>query len=290
MKQPEGNAERSKAEHPKLMAARRDPRLSLGRDAVIRDWWEAMNAAERTRRFYEWGLISIVRSDFPEGGNDSRAVHAAAARRAIAQAELDNELAEISAMALVAMVSALDAMVEELVPRAREALTDLQAHELRDTLRRDSPEIAPNATDEQLLEILKAAVAAALDSRFPMKKRLRPSLTGSVRWETLLTYVGLQARPERPIPDDLDTALAEIVQLRHVIAHRASRVDADALNWAPTLAYEADQLVRISRDDYRRYSAALRTYGDEVTRRLLGSSIVPDMPLERWRHNYIVNS
>jgi hypothetical protein len=181
-------------------------------------------------------------------------------------------------------------MVEELVPRAREALTDLQAHELRDTLRRERPEIATNATDEQFLAVLKAGVAAALNSRFPMKQRLRPSKTASIRWESLLSYVGLQARPERPIPDDLDAALAEVIQLRHVIAHRASRVDTDALRWAPTLPYESDQLVRISRGDFRRYSAALRTYGDEVTRRLLGPSLVPDMPLEQWRHNYIVNS
>jgi hypothetical protein len=64
----------------------------------------------------------------------------------------------------------------------------------------------------------------------------------------------------------------------------------DALKWAPTLPYKPDDLVRISRDDYRRYSAALRTYGDKVTRRLLGPSMVPDMSLEHWRHNYIVNA
>jgi hypothetical protein len=280
------------SEHQEIAAARRDPRLSLGREAVVRDWWEAMNAAERTRRYYELGLLSIVRHDHPKDGDSTSAADmsaAARARRDIAQAELDNELAEMGAMVLVAMVSALDAMVEEMVPQARKALTEMQAHEMHDRVRRDMPALATTVTDEQLLEILKAAISGALDTRFP-KRRLRPRLSGASRWESLLSYVGLQAPLSRPIPEVLDEALAEVVQLRHAIAHRASRVDAEALRYAPTLKYEENQLVRISREDYRRYSAALRTYGDEVTRRMLGPSVVPDLPLDQWRRNRAINS
>lgn len=80
-----------------------------------------------------------------------------------------------------------------------------------------------------------------------------------------------------------------MIQLRHVIAHRASRIDSSALEQAPTLPYEVDQLVRISRDDYRLYSAALWTYGEAILRRLMRDLGPPPMPLERWRDNASLN-
>jgi hypothetical protein len=77
------------------------------------------------------------------------------------------------------------------------------------------------------------------------------------------------------------------VTLRHVIAHRAARVDKRALKAAPTLAYAEGDLVRLSRADYRRYSAALWTYGQEVVGRIFGA---PAFQPEDWRQNYTVNS
>jgi hypothetical protein len=49
----------------------------------------------------------------------------------------------------------------------------------------------------------------------------------------VLQQVGYQSRQGRSIPADMDQALTEIVALRHVIAHRGSRVDAKALGEAP---------------------------------------------------------
>lgn len=96
-------------------------------------------------------------------------------------------------------------------------------------------------------------------------------------------------------------ALREITALRNVIVHRAGRVDDRALREAPTLAtvrrMSLGDFVRIGRVDYRMYSAALRSYGDEVLRRLFRASPefsdLFDFDLIQWRarhhlgHNYV---
>ncbi len=83
--------------------------------------------------------------------------------------------------------------------------------------------------------------------------------------------------------------LAEVVALRHVLAHRAGRVDERALKQAPALRYADGELVRVTRAEYRLYSAALWTYGEEVIRRLMGD-LVPAPPLADWRQNYTLNA
>jgi CubicO group peptidase (beta-lactamase class C family) len=99
----------------------------------------------------------------------------------------------------------------------------------------------------------------------------------------------LQAPPGRPIPTDLDEALTEVVALRHVLAHRAGRVDRRAVKQAPTLRYADGDLVRIPRDEYRRYSAALWTYGEEVIHRLM-KDLAPAPSLHSWLQNYTLNA
>jgi CubicO group peptidase (beta-lactamase class C family) len=112
---------------------------------------------------------------------------------------------------------------------------------------------------------------------------------GAVRWERVLKHARLQAPPTRPVPEDLDQALAEIVSLRHVLTHRGGRVDHRALRAAPSLAYTDGELVRLRHGDYRLYSAALYTYGEEVIHRLMGSLTQP-VDLKRWRQNYTLGA
>lgn len=117
-----------------------------------------------------------------------------------------------------------------------------------------------------------------------------PSLTrasggGAQRWEKVLAAAGLAAPRQRPIPGDLDITLQEVVALRHVLLHRGGRVDARALRDASTLRYQDGELVRISRPDYRIYSAAVRAYGNEVSARPLGPDHTP-FDLTSWRDNY----
>jgi hypothetical protein len=272
--------------HRDLDEARRDPRLAVGREAMVRDWWAAMKAAERTRRIFEWGALAIVRAPDPYC-DDPPASRAFQERQALAQADLDSELAEISAMTLVAMVSALDALVQELTPSVREAITDIRGRQIVDRFREDRPDLVASVGETEV-DAVAHALADQLARTLP-KLQIKPRGSGASRWEDVLTQVGLGASAGQAVPEDLDHALGEVIQLRHVIAHRATRIDSSALKQAPTLPYEVDQLVRISRDDYRRYSAALWTYGEEILRRLMRDLGPPPMPLERWRDNASIN-
>jgi hypothetical protein len=73
--------------------------------------------------------------------------------------------------------------------------------------------------------------------------------------------------------------------LRDVWVHRAGRVDARALDQAPTLRerYQEGQFVRFTADDYRTYSAALRCYGEEVIGRLIPPAPEHRVVLSDWR-------
>jgi hypothetical protein len=73
-----------------------------------------------------------------------------------------------------------------------------------------------------------------------------------------------------------------------VLVHRGGRVDQRALAEAPTLKYADGEFVRIGRADYRRYSAAVRAYGIDITQRVLDPKERRD--LTSWRDNYYVNA
>ncbi len=56
---------------------------------------------------------------------------------------------------------------------------------------------------------------------------------------------------------------------------------------APSLRYADGDFVRVMRDDYRRYVAAVRTYGAEVVWRFARGIADLDPPdLANWRQNY----
>lgn len=292
--QPESLASRE------LATARRDPRLTHGRDAVVADWWAAMGAAERTRKLADWGLHELMESEAHErhrlqdqGLTDQDAPQSAAAMRAareraeLARAEKDNQLVEHNAMTLISMVGALDALVEELAPRARDMLIAHQAHVLMERAREQAPEAAAKL-DESTLNAIEQDARNLLAERFADFDPY-PRGAGAKRWEDVLSNVGLQARPQRPIPNDLDQALTEIVALRHVLAHRAGRIDQKALKQASTLRYRDGDLVRITRAEYRLYSAALWTYGEEIIHRLM-KDLAPAPTLTNWQQNYTLNS
>jgi hypothetical protein len=283
-----------------LAAARRDPRLTHGRGAVVADWWAAMGAAERTRKLADWGIQELIDSEAHErhrlqgegqtNHDDPRriaAINAARERAELARAEKENQLVEHNAMTLISMVGALDALVEELAPRARDMLIAHQAHVMMGQARRQEPEAAAKL-DGPVLEAIEEATRDLLTERFESFDAY-PRGTGAKRWEDVLSNVGLQAPPQRPIPPDLDQALTEVVALRHVLAHRAGRVDPRALGQAPTLRYADGDLVRITRAEYRRYSAALWTYGEEIIHRLM-KDLAPAPALADWPHNYTLNA
>jgi len=182
------------------------------------------------------------------------------------------------------MNSALDALVEELVPDVR----NMRKRWITDTMMRQVQEREPDAfaaISDDTREALEAVVGDFVEDRLPRVRRLRQS--GALRYERVLAGAGLSAPGDRPIPDDLDEALAELGALRDVLIHRAGRVDAKALRQAPSLRYIDGQMVRMNNDDYRKYSAAVRCYAAEVQYRLvrgwmdLSDDDAPD--LARWR-------
>jgi hypothetical protein len=283
-----------------LAAARRDPRLAHGRDAVVADWWAAMGAAERARKLADWGLHELIDSESHErhrlqdegqttqgDPQHTAAIDAARERAELARSEKDNQLVEHNAMTLISMVGALDAMVEELAPRAREMLIAHQAHVMMEQAREQEPE-ASAKLDGPALEAIEHATRELLSERFESFDAF-PKGAGAKRWEDVLCHVGLQVPPQRPIPPDLDQALTEVVALRHVLAHRAGRVDSRALKQATTLRYADGDLVRISRAEYRRYSAALWTYGEEIVHRLM-KDLAPAPDLMHWPQNHTLNA
>jgi hypothetical protein len=257
-----------------------------------------MGAAERVRTLADWGLQELLDSEAHEeqrleaqaaadGPARDVALQAARERAQFARAERENQLVELNAMTLVSMLGALDALVEGLVPRARDLLVEHASRRVIEGAIELEPEAAAQI-GEQMRAALEQAVRKVVADQLGTSDAV-PKGTGAKRWERVLGSARLQAPHRRPIPEDLDLALNEIVELRHVLTHRAGRVDDRALANAPSLRYAEGELVRITRDDYRRYSAALRTYGEEIIHRLLGD-LVPAPLLDSWRQNYTVNA
>jgi hypothetical protein len=181
-------------EHVEIERARRDPRLRHGREAVVSDWRSAMQAAERVRRLADWGLHELRNSEDLERlrlaqssrgpDDDTRALEAARQRAALAVAEAGNQRVELNAMTLVAMMSATDALVEELVPRAHEMLIEWRLKELMDLAAQQHPEAAARLGDDQLLEARRILIDALRDKfgEVDGAPRGTASCVGSGRW------------------------------------------------------------------------------------------------------------
>jgi len=90
---------------------------------------------------------------------------AAHERAELARAEKDNQLVEHNAVTLISMVGALDALVEELAPRARDMLIAHQAHILMERTREQVPEAAAKL-DESALRAIEQATRDLLAERF----------------------------------------------------------------------------------------------------------------------------
>jgi hypothetical protein len=183
--------------------------------------------------------------------------------------------------------SALDALVEQFTP----AILDMPFQGLIKRAEEEEPDAADKVSQE-----FRENLLIVLKDLFKVPKKLK-KLTGSgtSRYEARLKQVGLGAPDDRPIPDDLDRALTGVGAIRDVLIHRAARADERAKMQVPTLRYEEGDLVRLSDDDYRTYSAAIRSYGREIVYRSYRKwpevSDEQDGPdLENWRGNYIAGA
>jgi hypothetical protein len=300
---PVGGAGLGEGVREQLEKARNDPRLSRGR-ASVADYWDAMGEAEDTRKVAILGLYQlrgcVERYEREHGVSRHDAelapVHRHAMQPLWEQAELassviDNDFAAINAQALVAMNSALDAMVEEFAP----AMRDIVVRSLVDQIIKQAEQAdveAASALDEETKKAAIEAMVATVGETLPKLDRLLGS--GVERYEARLRGAGLGTAEDRPIPADLDEALTELGAIRDVLQHRASRIDAKALKQAPSLArrYSEGDLVRILRHDFGTYSAAIRCYGQDVSMRPMRAwpefkkENLPDF--SRWRGYYVL--
>lgn len=210
-----------------------------------------------------------------------------------ARIELDHGHPHLNAQALLSLVSALDAMVEDLARSWRGSRVEPVVDELLSRAQDQVPEALERVQPEAMAALVERVTEELAGRALGRAQRLYGS--GPDRYERVLAQVGFAAPEDRPLPDGLVTALTEVSALRDVLMHRAGRVDLRAMREAPTLPYRNGQLVRASRDDYRRYSSAIRCYAAEISfrgirnwREVTDEDDGPD--LERWDQYHLIGS
>jgi hypothetical protein len=159
-------AKKDREDRPETLAeqqlsnARHDPRLDTGPEAVIADWRTGLEAAERTRTVAILGISGLAVAH----DSESPVERALWEQGELARAEVGNEFAELNAQALVAMMSALDALVESLVPRAQEMLITFTVDEGMKRAAAKVPEAHSQLAGETLDKIKEAASEVLRDS------------------------------------------------------------------------------------------------------------------------------
>ncbi len=270
-------------------AARHDPRLERGHEGMVADFGDAVEEVERVRMMNVIGLNEIrrfyedERGDFDTAGGDDQREHEVQVfwqRAELARAEEENGYPAINAQALIGLHSALDALIQQLPV----ALRDLPFLVRLDEAEKLMPGATKNLTPELREELIRQ-----LQKIFEVPNLRQLERKGVARYERRLRRVGLGF--QRTIPDGLDQALREIGVIRDLLIHRAGRMDKEALERARSLAdrYRDGELVRLSDEDYRTYSGAIRWYGAEVIHRIYGGGDDGSDP-ENWRGSHLAGA
>lgn len=287
-----------------IRRARRDPRLDRDKGAAILEFWDAIEEAERVLFLGELGLHELVHTldrherelgvkrDDPDLDRTARATLQAAWERAeSARIEIGNGHPFVNGQALLAFVSALDALVEDLARSFREFRVKPILDEMIARARAEVPEASAKLSPEVLSAVNE--VTAELVARKVLGRAERLYGSGADRYERVLTPIGLAAPVDRQLPQSLKDALTEAGAIRDVLMHRAGRIDLRAMRESPTLRYKNGELVRVTRDDLRRYAAAVRCYAQEIGFRGIRSwpevTDADDGPrLEQWAEYYSI--
>jgi hypothetical protein len=283
-----------------IEAARRDSRLERGRGAMVADFGAAIEEVERTRMMGVLGMHELrrayerERADFDANGGDQQREHEVQVywqRAELARTEIEKGHPALNAQALISMNSALDALVEEFTPAVRDLPFQIRMKQAEEQVPEAVEHLTPELREKMLRTLQKLL-------KVPSDKELAPMKgSGTVRYEPRLKQVGLGAPEDRPIPPDLDEALTEFGAIRDVLVHRAGRLDEKALKQALSLRsrYQDGELARLSDEDYRTYSAAIRCYGAEIIHRLWRKW--PDLldpegevDLQNWRECHIAGA
>ena len=269
--------------------AENDPRAE--QQVGLRDaFYAATGEAENLRLLAQLGLLKLARQPIEEGSVNADDWQAKWEQSHLAQLMVDTDFPYLNAMTLVAIYSAVDAMIESLVPSRVEAIVAMRLLAVLEQLDvdLDSPET------RQRFEAVMTSEVLAGELEKIAKKTGRVGSGGLSRYERHLQVADLAGFSDRAFPEDLDVALTEISALRDVLVHGGARVDAKAVSKAPTLparGYPDGCFARIGREDYRTYSAALFTFAEEVLDRML-LQVGQERPnrLSDWRYNATLNA
>jgi hypothetical protein len=268
---------------------------------MVADFWAAIAEAERNHFLGVLGLHELlgalereeqrldVSHDEDIPADVARSLQAAWERAEMARVEIANGHPHLNAEALLSMNSALDALVDEWVPAMRAIRVRWLADQWFGLAESKAPQVARKLTSEQQEAIREALRGTLTEKLLTDLEPLRGSGLG--RYEPRLAQEGLGEPADRPIPEDLSEALAELGAIRDVLVHRAGRIDEKGLQQAPSLDYEDGELVRLTPEDYRRYSAAINCYAAEILFRSVRdwpeASDEEDGPnLAKWRGYY----
>jgi hypothetical protein len=268
-----------------LADAARDPRIDRLTGTPIPDFNDALAEIGRARRAAIFALQRTAQAEVPTTGtvNERQALWELSE---LARAEREGDFAWINAATVWGLHSVLDAFVEQNSPAVASLVAGIQAREFVNQAAAEKPELAAQLPAGTFKRIAEAAAAVMLKNFEPAK----PRGNGAVRWEGSLGIVGLAAPEDRPIPQAMDRALAELCVLRDVLSHRGGRFDQKAANDWPSATIEVGSFVRVSQGQARRYSAAVGAYGSEISRRLLTRfSITVNVNLADWeQHGFLI--
>lgn len=280
-----------------LEAARSDPRLDRTEPVLGDDFRHSIEEAQRTRELGYLGLRELAgcyererdRLEVSSAGTELNTWQRSKLqgyweRSEMAKAELENDAPHLNALALISILSALDALVEGMPTALVNVLTNISLDRFMDGLP-DKAKAEFSAFPEPTQRGIKRVVEKRFRNMHALAKQKRTYGAGVGRYENVLKQVGLQQAETSPIPASLNEALQEAHAIRNVLVHRGGRVDEPAKTAAPTLEFQVGHFIRLGGRDYLRFWAAVTTYGYLVIGRLFGP-YAPDVDLEDWERNH----
>jgi hypothetical protein len=162
----------------------------------------------------------------------------------------DRDEAMRGGMYLMAILSALEACVEDITKAAIEA--DRTITEGREFERLKLSATGTFATDNEKIQALYQAIEESVGLK-----------SGANRYEDILKFVHLDGA----VPDIIRNHLYNAQMIRNVWAHSAGSADATFVKQAPHLRWKQGDLVKLAQEETRDYLSAVLFYGVIISNR-----------------------
>jgi hypothetical protein len=205
--------------------------------------------------------------------DDERDIESARKRSEFAQREIDTGFPVLHAQAVVASWGFIEAMVEDLVVCL---LMVEPGHLSHDSLRRIRIPLAEYESLEPEERMRFLVKEFARQSSADLKQ-------GVSGFEMLLDLVGLSGAIDAEIRRDL----FELSQVRNVVVHRSDVADRRFCDACPWLGLSPGDQVRVSHEDYLRYSSAVGEYFTVILERdLVRTGVSPEEAATRMAQHH----